>query len=108
MLVGNVYIGLCVFVLNAFLFCKQKTAYEMRISDCSSGVCSSDLHRRMSCRGGAPPANHQHQRERGKAGAQMNDQRPCKIHDAHGGEPPAAPDPEMGRASRRESVCEHV
>src|SRR3546814_20579986 len=26
-----------------FLFFKQKTAYEMRISDCSSDVCSSDL-----------------------------------------------------------------
>src|SRR3546814_3805843 len=26
-------------------FCKQKTAYEMRISDWSSDVCSSDLHR---------------------------------------------------------------
>src|SRR3546814_3699515 len=26
-----------------FLFCKQKTAYEMRISDWSSDVCSSDL-----------------------------------------------------------------
>src|SRR3546814_11136711 len=25
-------------------FCKQKTAYEMRISDWSSDVCSSDLH----------------------------------------------------------------
>src|SRR3546814_7405303 len=28
--------------LNLF-FCKQKTAYEMRISDWSSDVCSSDL-----------------------------------------------------------------
>src|SRR3546814_1649913 len=27
----------------SFLFCKQKTAYEMRISDWSSDVCSSDL-----------------------------------------------------------------
>src|SRR3546814_8674262 len=27
------------------LFCKQKTAYEMRISDWSSDVCSSDLRR---------------------------------------------------------------
>src|SRR3546814_9128798 len=27
-----------------FFFCKQKTAYEMRISDGSSDVCSSDLH----------------------------------------------------------------
>src|SRR3546814_15186678 len=26
-----------------FFFCKQKTAYEMRISDGSSDVCSSDL-----------------------------------------------------------------
>src|SRR3546814_1448646 len=25
-------------------FCKQKTAYEMSISECSSDVCSSDLH----------------------------------------------------------------
>src|SRR3546814_8983433 len=28
-----------------FLFVKQKTAYEMRISDWSSDVCSSDLAR---------------------------------------------------------------
>src|SRR3546814_4642777 len=27
----------------SFFFCKQKTAYEMRISDWSSDVCSSDL-----------------------------------------------------------------
>src|SRR3546814_6625417 len=32
-----------------FFFFKQKTAYEMRISDWSSDVCSSDLLRR--CRG---------------------------------------------------------
>src|SRR3546814_18525982 len=34
-----------------FFFFKQKTAYEMRISDWSSDVCSSDLHaieRRLS------------------------------------------------------------
>src|SRR3546814_1782150 len=31
------------FVLLFFFFCKQKTAYEMRISDWSSDVCSSDL-----------------------------------------------------------------
>src|SRR3546814_10623788 len=29
--------------LLVFFFCKQKTAYEMRISDWSSDVCSSDL-----------------------------------------------------------------
>src|SRR3546814_15939024 len=30
-----------------FFFFKQKTAYEMRISDWSSDVCSSDLHASM-------------------------------------------------------------
>src|SRR3546814_4570142 len=39
---------LCVFVpaisiMGGFFFFKQKTAYEMRISDWSSDVCSSDL-----------------------------------------------------------------
>src|SRR3546814_4934924 len=29
--------------LTCVFFCKQKTAYEMRISDWSSDVCSSDL-----------------------------------------------------------------
>src|SRR3546814_3847774 len=46
------------------LFFKQKTAYEMRISDWSSDVCSSDLPERLWDRGagldalleGAPPA----------------------------------------------------
>src|SRR3546814_8745210 len=34
----------CVFFVFSFFFCfKQKTAYEMRISDWSSDVCSSDL-----------------------------------------------------------------
>src|SRR3546814_4273034 len=34
-----------VFVYYLFFFFKQKTAYEMRISDWSSDVCSSDLGR---------------------------------------------------------------
>src|SRR3546814_7265661 len=45
------YIARC-FVF--FFFFKQKTAYEMRISDWSSDVCSSDLcsgRSRRSCRG---------------------------------------------------------
>src|SRR3546814_10624867 len=37
---------LCLCVLFFFFF-KQKTAYEMRISDWSSDVCSSDLLRRV-------------------------------------------------------------
>src|SRR3546814_9389273 len=38
------FIVVCVCVLCSFVFFfKQKTAYEMRISDWSSDVCSSDL-----------------------------------------------------------------
>src|SRR3546814_1187488 len=33
----------CIFRLVSVFFFKQKTAYEMRISDWSSDVCSSDL-----------------------------------------------------------------
>src|SRR3546814_9430257 len=33
----------CLSVVTVFFFFKQKTAYEMRISDWSSDVCSSDL-----------------------------------------------------------------
>src|SRR3546814_1645824 len=39
--------GYCCYM--CFFFFKQKTAYEMRISDWSSDVCSSDL-RAASCR----------------------------------------------------------
>src|SRR3546814_5912128 len=49
---------LCVFLCCAVLFCvfffKQKTAYEMRISDWSSDVCSSDL-RMLSFSGSTLP-----------------------------------------------------
>src|SRR3546814_3213530 len=36
-----VWVLLC--IMTGFVFFKQKTAYEMRISDWSSDVCSSDL-----------------------------------------------------------------
>src|SRR3546814_6285427 len=36
---------LCAMLCCLFFFFKQKTAYEMRISDWSSDVCSSDLGR---------------------------------------------------------------
>src|SRR3546814_8030338 len=44
MLLDYLYsIRLCYVVCFLFFFFKQKTAYEMRISDWSSDVCSSDL-----------------------------------------------------------------
>src|SRR3546814_4290685 len=39
-----------------FFFFKQKTAYEMRISDWSSDVCSSDLWAGLRCRRRKPRA----------------------------------------------------
>src|SRR3546814_1593114 len=45
----------CVFCLFFFFF-KQKTAYEMRISDWSSDVCSSDLRRAPPPAGGSGQA----------------------------------------------------
>src|SRR3546814_2163892 len=39
----ELHIIACIFVCFCFFFFKQKTAYEMRISDWSSDVCSSDL-----------------------------------------------------------------
>src|SRR3546814_10511040 len=36
-------VWLCMVFIYLFCFFKQKTAYEMRISDWSSDVCSSDL-----------------------------------------------------------------
>src|SRR3546814_3562893 len=46
-------------VMYLFFFFKQKTAYEMRISDWSSDVCSSDLLREppfLLARGAAGPS----------------------------------------------------
>src|SRR3546814_17424779 len=51
--------GLLRVVVSLFFFFKQKTAYEMRISDWSSDVCSSDLigtDRRRAFLGDAPRA----------------------------------------------------
>src|SRR3546814_4323325 len=42
MAICSVVVGVLMMVSTVF-FCKQKTAYEMRISDGSSDVCSSDL-----------------------------------------------------------------
>src|SRR3546814_466271 len=41
-------LGSCAETIFRFFFFKQKTAYEMRISDWSSDVCSSDLNHAFS------------------------------------------------------------
>src|SRR3546814_10071236 len=90
----------CIFVF----FFKQKTAYEMRISDWSSDVCSSDLDRvgELLCR-----RQHRAQRApRQLAMAHFAAARRAEAADlAHriGREVV-----EIGRASCRERVCQYV
>src|SRR3546814_1543605 len=55
-----------VFVV-VFFFFKQKTAYEMRISDWSSDVCSSDLNFFLSGVTRIHPLSFQRQRSRPNA-----------------------------------------
>src|SRR3546814_10895862 len=46
------YVEMCIILCRSMFFFKQKTAYEMRISDWSSDVCSSDLERRSAVAAG--------------------------------------------------------
>src|SRR3546814_6121072 len=100
-------------MLLCFFFFKQKTAYEMRISDWSSDVCSSDLRRG----GGAVarrqrladlPAGHAAEREMGAALRRAAVQRPGdgRVRRGVGGLGPRAR--QIGRASWRERVCQYV
>src|SRR3546814_1009685 len=45
-------------MISCFFFFKQKTADEMRISDWSSDVCSSDLFNQMQARNSEPVSIH--------------------------------------------------
>src|SRR3546814_2141702 len=73
-----------------FVFFKQKTAYEMRISDWSSDVCSSDLRKKqpsISMRYGArrktnlPSRPMSSKRSNDTVGAFRSDGRVCRALD---------------------------
>src|SRR3546814_10294900 len=106
------------FCVVALFFFKQKTAYDMRISDWSSDVCSSDLvdeHDRAALSGQElerAPEDHrqdgielqdrvhrlpglQQERELAQAVGQRRGQHPLVRE-------------ETGRASCRERVCQYV
>src|SRR3546814_7848843 len=89
------YVYLC-------FFFKQKTAYEMRISDWSSDVCSSDLLQRGDHLGAAGVAGVAVEVGAGEAvaGEEAVDHRPHALADEGGNE--------IGRASCRERVCQYV
>src|SRR3546814_1805497 len=96
-------------VLCIFFFFKQKTAYEMRISDWSSDVCSSDLFalylkkRNVTGETTAPVSTPVSARALVEMTAWMaahrhGDQAPMQVNEAE----------EIGRASCRERVCQYV
>src|SRR3546814_10740714 len=89
------------YVFFFVLFFKQKTAYEMRISDWSSDVCSSDL---ADADGQQPFPGIEHPVERSP------DEKSGCCADRHEDQHVAAPRriEEIGRASCRERVCQYV
>src|SRR3546814_3110981 len=80
------------FVFFIFFFFKQKTAYDMRISDWSSDVCSSDLSAPLALDEVSPPGA-----SRGAARAAAISEQLVPLLSA-----------EIGRASCRERVCQYV
>src|SRR3546814_5185529 len=83
----------------SFFFYKQKTAYEMRICDCSSDVCSSDLPPSHASTPEGPTAM-----QRGPPSMQATPDLPLDAADT--GEP--ADTRQLGRAPCRERVCQYV
>src|SRR3546814_9067855 len=86
-----------------FFFFKQKTAYEMRISDWSSDVCSSDL---LAGRSGCQLVLHVDEVKAGRK--QIDRGRRADIRNALLERSRHIELPEIGRASCRERVCQYV
>src|SRR3546814_10611987 len=90
-------------------FFKQKTAYEMRISDWSSDVCSSDLPLLAAIKAGGVNAMAH------ITGGGLPDNLPRVLPEGHGADLDVAGwdlNPvfrwQIGRASCRERVCQYV
>src|SRR3546814_21062830 len=88
-----IVVGWCSCVM--FLFCKLKAAYELRISDWSSGVCSSDL------KTGAGKARQQ--ADIAALETELSESLGTRVSVVHG-----RSGKEIGRASCRERVCQYV
>src|SRR3546814_11916373 len=122
------YLPLYLCNLLLFFF-KQKTAYEMRISDWSSDVCSSDLPRRHGEHHRVPlrradevgypfqqPSSRSaahgrlQQREDGEGGDPQHDDLAERVEraDIHQGHVDDIGAHEIGRASCRARVCQFV
>src|SRR3546814_12870771 len=100
-----------------FFFFKQKTAYEMRISDWSSDVCSSDL-REGSGLGQAPDQHEEDKQQEDDVDEGQDAPFPVELARAapelHGWRPTACrigrkgDVAQIGRASCRERVRQYV
>src|SRR3546814_9630342 len=93
-------------------FFKQKTAYEMRISDWSSDVCSSDLHIK-SCRDAFQTAFAQLKTQSPQTSRSTSEidylKEPIIVYfDFDKADLDAAARQKIGRASCRERVCQYV
>src|SRR3546814_1118344 len=97
------------YIVCMFFFFKQKTAYEMRISDWSSDVCSSDLPAKLIAGASAVYGDAEVERMYGEiAGVPQ-----VRVVSPQDGEQLAFGDGsllfiEIGRASCRERVCQYV
>src|SRR3546814_12078386 len=93
-------------VRSLFFFFKQKTAYEMRISDWSSDVCSSDLGDLFGDTGKrrfVRPAGADEAQDRIQHALADRDAAHCPLRFQQVGR-----GQEIGRASCRERVCQYV
>src|SRR3546814_1597635 len=97
----------CIF----FFFFKQKTAYEMRISDWSSDVCSSDLteqHVAPSRCEGSSSRQGEFPLHGPSDGISDGDEASCIADQRALLQRLAAVRGKIGRASCRERVCQYV
>src|SRR3546814_2697352 len=95
----------CFLLLTLFFF-KQKTAYEMRISDWSSDVCSSDLllaARPVALEHDLAPVGRETAADVDARRGRQAYRRPAVRRDAID-----VGVAEIGRASCRERVCQYV
>src|SRR3546814_3704973 len=86
-----------------FFFFKQKTAYEMRISDWSSDVCSSDLVDAAAAAGDGQAHALLVARRQGDLAALLGHRLGSVLHQVQD-----RLDQQIGRASCRERVCQYV
>src|SRR3546814_9049899 len=109
MIVGVGVAGFLDYVVRSFFFYQQMTAYEVRISDWSSDVCSSDLKISALC--------HRHRLYRflcflflvsacDVRGAPVNEPGFTASARAPRGDLPSTP--AIGRAPCRARVCQYV